>query len=672
MLRVNRLKVNIIASNKNYCFDECFNPGLNFIASDDNTKGKSSVLIAIYYALGFESIIGGLNEKVLTSVYKNAIVDDEGSWPVLESGVYLELCNGNDVVTIYRAAKHESRDVKLITVYFSSIDEMYNSETTYEDYYVNMPDAARNKAGFHRFLEQFIGLKLPLVATTDGTDRKLYLQVIFAAMFIEQKNGWSGIYSGMPYLSIKDSKKRVTEYILNLHTFENERERNKLINKEKYQKELWGDLYRELVHLQNKTQCIVKNIPISPEILDEDFAQNVSVVRAVGEQIDINDWISELEEEKNELTTIRPRIIDNYEELQTELSELENTISDNNEVLGTLQEELLITRRKLEGMRGNIDIIHQDIINNKDAKRLQNLGSQLNCACFQGVCPTCNQKIKDTLLPVQQTTKIMSIDENINHLTAQKQMLEYAIKFYRERIEQLKTEIQDVRSKNATLLRLAKAIRRDLYSVDEDLSETIIYKRINIEHHIEELNKFKEKVDDIVNRFIEFSETWKELLKKKSQLPKRGYSNEEQEILKLFEDNFIFNLKEYNYTSISDVNCVEISKDNYLPIIDNFDMKFGSSASDNIRAIWSYTMALAQTSQTKGGNHPGMLIFDEPAQHSIGADDSRAFFNSIIKLGEDYQVIVGITINSNEVKNVIEQLDSNTYNMIHIKDRAFE
>ena len=31
-----------------------------------------------------------------------------------------------------------------------------------------------------------------------------------------------------------------------------------------------------------------------------------------------------------------------------------------------------------------------------------------------------------------------------------------------------------------------------------------------------------------------------------------------------------------------------------------------------------------------GGNHPRMLIFDELAQHSIGADDTRAFFDSII------------------------------------------
>ena len=108
MLKINRLKIKITATNNFYQFDECFSSGLNIIASDDNTRGKSSVLIAIYYCLGFEEIIGGLNEKVLTSAYKNQIEDKDTSWPVLESGAYLEISNGTDEITIYRSAKHET------------------------------------------------------------------------------------------------------------------------------------------------------------------------------------------------------------------------------------------------------------------------------------------------------------------------------------------------------------------------------------------------------------------------------------------------------------------------------------------------------------------------------------------------------------------------------------
>ena len=232
MLKINRLKISIQATNKEYLFDETFSSGLNFIASDNNTRGKSSVLIAIYYALGFEEIIGGVNEKVLTSAYKTMIEDNGNSWPVLESGVYLEISNGHEEVTIFRSAKSETRDAKLVTVYMSKLSDIFYEETNLDEFYVHMPNAANNKKGFHHFLERFLDIELPLVPSTDGVDRKLYLQLVFSSMFIEQKNGWSGIYSGMPYLAIKDAKKRVTEFVLGLSTFENERKRSALANKD--------------------------------------------------------------------------------------------------------------------------------------------------------------------------------------------------------------------------------------------------------------------------------------------------------------------------------------------------------------------------------------------------------------------------------------------------------
>lgn len=671
MLKINRLKIKITATNKVYQFDECFSSGLNIIASDDNTRGKSSVLIAIYYCLGFEEIIGGLNEKVLTSAYKNQIEDKDTSWPVLESGAYLEISNGTDEITIYRSAKHETRDSKLVTVYFSKLDYIYNVDTTSEDYYVHMKFAATNRSGFHTFLEKFLQIELPLVPASDGVDRKLYLQLVFAAMFIEQKNGWSGIYSGMPYLAIKDAKKRVTEFILALETFENERKRNQLLNKERYQKEQWKNLFAEMRVFQSSAQCYVKNIPQIPEILPEKFEKNVAIVRMVGDNVGIDEWISQLQEEHDTLKTVRPRVIDNYDELQNELQELEKVIEENNNEIHTIQQELNITTRKIQEINKNLDVIKQDITNNKDAKKLKILGSNLGAESFQGRCPVCNQKIQDSLLPVQHDTNVMSIEETINHLTAQKEMFEFAYEYQTNRKQQLSTALDNIRNVQMKLYRLAKSLRRDLYSVDEDLSETIIYKRMSIEHKIQELEDFKNKISNIVDRFKDLSVNWKKLLQEKAQLPEKGFNDKDRTKLTELKKNFICNLQDYEYTSISNVRAIEISDDNYLPVIDNFDMKFDSSASDNVRAIWAYTMALLQTSEKCGGNHPGLLIFDEPAQHSIGAVDTKAFFDSILNLGDNCQVIIGITINNADIQEVISEIGEEKCNVVNIGEKAF-
>ena len=65
MLKINRLQIKIITDQGDYGIDEQFYEGLNFLASDDNTCGKSSIIEAIYYGLGFEEIIGGKGEKYL-------------------------------------------------------------------------------------------------------------------------------------------------------------------------------------------------------------------------------------------------------------------------------------------------------------------------------------------------------------------------------------------------------------------------------------------------------------------------------------------------------------------------------------------------------------------------------------------------------------------------------
>lgn len=134
MLRVDRLRVEIQTEEGLYGVDEKFNDGLNFLASGDNTCGKSSILEAVYYCLGFEEIIGGKGEKVLTSVYKTFIESGDKKLYVLEAKIYLQISNGSEVVTLYRVAKMDNRDTKLITVYYSELDNIRDA-TLVEDTY---------------------------------------------------------------------------------------------------------------------------------------------------------------------------------------------------------------------------------------------------------------------------------------------------------------------------------------------------------------------------------------------------------------------------------------------------------------------------------------------------------------------------------------------------------
>lgn len=60
-------------------------------------------------------------------------------------------------------------------------------------------------------------------------------------------------------------------------------------------------------------------------------------------------------------------------------------------------------------------------------------------------------------------------------------------------------------------------------------------------------------------------------------------------------------------------------------------MAQNSSASDFVRLIWSYILALYQTSshQTVQGNHPGLIVLDEPGQHSMATKSQLALFKRL-------------------------------------------
>ena len=477
MLEIQRLKITIITDNGTYGFDEKFTKGLNFIASTDNTCGKSSVLEAIYYCLGFEEIIGGQTEKVLTPVYKSNIKDEEKEYVVLQSSMLLQISNGHDIITIMRSAKMENRKSKLITVFYSPIDNIYDGETDKDDMYVHSPNAAQHEKGFHAFLEKFLGMTLPVVATTDSVDRKLYLQLVFSAMFIEQKRGWADFFSAMPYLGIKDSKKRIVEYLVGLETLSNEKKRNELRFEERAIRQDWGSVIREINSICYRENCQVQGVPIEPQVMELGVENITNILKNTEGGILLEDYLIELRKKYDSLYSTEPKVVDNYEQIEEELKLTEEAITDLERQSKEVRQKFVAENLAINKLNANLENIRVDISNNKDAKKLRDLGAEVDSLVLRDVCPVCHQKIQDTLLPEQEEYTFMSIEENIRHLNAQEQMFEYALKGHQENKRKLDDLLMEYQARLSTLNRLAKALRNDIYSVDDEYAESVVYKK---------------------------------------------------------------------------------------------------------------------------------------------------------------------------------------------------
>lgn len=672
MLTINRIKAISRTENGDYGFDYALKSGLNLISSQINTRGKSSVILAIFYCLGFEEIVGGRGMKTLTSVYKNT-VRDESDRPnnVLESEAWLEIANGHEIVTIQRFAKIDGRNENLITVYYCGMESVGDPGIYVEDMYIHARHSTTSSKGFHAFLEDFIGFELPLVPTNDGLEYKLYLQLIFSVIFIEQKRGWADLFSAMPILNIKDAKKRVIEYLLALDTLSNEKKRAFLKNKENAIDTNWKLVVTEINAMCNRENCRIRGIPVKPRLIEPSFFNDQIAIYDITNNQTIQDKLMSLENEKAKLFGVTPKIVDNYENLQVEL---QNTEDD----LATLEKELMNHKDIIQYEKGiiknlsnSLELLNSDWQNNKDALKLKKMGSNLDVSSYQGICPVCNQKIQDSLLPIQACEHVMSIEENIKHLGSQRDMVKFALQGHQKKLLQAKENSQSLSSKIFTLRRLAKIIRNDLYSVDENLSETIVYKRIQIESEIQRLNSLFDAVKEHFEVLLKLSNEWKVYLSEKEKLPRSKFTANDNKKVETLNKYFKEYLRSFNYQSVTDFASIQISTETYLPISEGFDMKFDSSASDNIRAIWAYTLALLSTSIATGGNHPRTIIFDEPAQHSIITEDVVGLFNQINEIPGEKQIILGITLNDSDIREAVAGFDSKLINIIDVGNNSF-
>ena len=674
MFKINRVKAISYTEKNSFGFDYKFDSKLNLVSSSTNTKGKSSVLVAIYYCLGFEEIIGGKGKKTLTPVYKTEIKDESGeTHKVLQSEVWLEITNGYEVITIMRSAETEGRNENLVTVFYSSLDEMGDKNISFEDMYVHEKNSAVSAKGFHAFLEKFIGFELPQIPSSDGKEYKLYMQLIFSGLFIEQKRGWADLFSAMPIYSIKESKKRVVEYILGLDTYNNEKKRIKLKYDETEITREWKHLLEEAQKLSRREDCLIAGIPVSPRILADDFKKQVLITTISDKSKTLLEYIDSLESKKAVLLSRKPKVVDNFDELQSQLESTEQSIFDLEKKCADDRKKLVLEKNIISKLKSNLSAIQSDLRNNKDALKLQQLGSNIGSNLYSGKCPICGQTIQDTLLPIQNCDHIMSIDENIRHLESQEAMLKYALESHQKEAEDIETSLNYISGQIFQLRRLAKTIRNDLFSVDDDFSETIVAEKIKIENKIIALRQLQNNIDYICFELKKLSELWREYLDEKKKLPKSHFSSKDLRKISLLEKYFKQYLEKFDYQSVKNYDGIQISVENYLPTSDGFDMKFDSSASDNIRAIWAYTIALLKTSLETQGNHPAIIIFDEPAQHSIDADDIISLFDVIDELPLNTQVIFGITLNDTAVKKAaLQRADADKLTIIDVGTHSFK
>jgi hypothetical protein len=660
LLHIIQIQDTILTDNGKFGCVIKFGDGLNVIRAD-NTSGKSSYLNSLLYALGLEVLLGREGRDALYPSLREELEFNNRIYKVLESYVELDIRNAKDEVVRIKRQIVGTQDDRLVMVsHLSSDSNQSNRLSNYDYYFLRDSGAAQRERGFHTFLAAFLGLELPQVETFNDTKVPLYLECIFPLLFIEQKKGWSEIQATIPKkYRIRNAAKVAVEYVLSLDVAETQKEKRRIELDKALISSKWSSAHARLKGYAELLGGILSSFPSTPQALIE-LSQGPNISMPFDDKwIPLNDWIVEM----------RATII-NLRGVIESSSEVTNKPNDYGNELESLERELFYLERDLAGARNdyyqedsNIKLLHErlaslgtELLRNQDAIRLQKYGANINSLVVHGTCPTCRQELTDSLLdqsalhvpvmPVEDNIKLIQqqiqatkaiLSQSLFDLDKKRQIFKNkqdGVNAHRKKVQDLKTNlVQDSRLPNLALI-------REMVSREEKLNTA---------------EEIKTELNNIFRDLSVIVEEWKAVRSREASLPEEYFSALDNKKLARLEDYFRVNLINFGFSS-NNPQAIELSRDTYRPRLKGHDLQYGSSASDNIRLIWAYSLALQNVGDDFETNHLKLCVFDEPGQQQVDIQSKRKFYQRMGKADPSRNQFI---VNSSDDQELLDRLLSN-------------
>ena len=658
-MKIRAVKLRLTTALGEFGFKFKFSRGLTVIRGS-NSSGKSTLYNVLIYGLGMEELIGGKGGKALPYAVKEYVLHGDSRVTVESSEVLVELESASGCsITLRRAIRDSVRQSKLMEVFEGAHLTDGTELGTPRPTYLFDPGSAQKEEGYFQFLEEFMGYQLPQVPATNGGMVKLYLQTIFAALAVEQKRGWTDYIANIPFFGIRDARIRVTEFLLGLSVFERQAKRAALDADAMAIESDWRKAYDTLRQAAAANGLVIEGLSATPIamfdpgitlLLKSDGNTKISLLDQVGKLRSEHDALGARAEAYGKVSGAEA-----LQALEVASSELQR--------FSVLHERattnLTLQKAALDELRLLLVEASEDLERNKTALKLRNLGAQMEIEVATGHCPTCHQAVDDTLLLGIVTGPQMDLNTNIAYLDSQRKMLQNQINGAIEEIRQSEITVADVAARLAAAHDYRNSLRGDVSNGVAE-SRAIVRRQIQIELELTNLQAFNEQAAALMLTFGEIADRLAANQAERRALPKKAYSDADVSRISLFEKNFRGNASSFGYES-AEIPDIRISLDTLTPILLELELReiirpkaqtsltADSSASDFVRLIWSYLLALYQTSATGGfeGHHPGILLMDEPGQHSMRSASQRALLQLLIAQ-RGLQAIVAASFDENE------------------------
>lgn len=271
----------------------------------------------------------------------------------------------------------------------------------------------------------------------------------------------------------------------------------------------------------------------------------------------------------------------------------------------------------IENQVGATQVRIQNLIDDKrkyeDLRKVKNFETLNNMPVLNNECPTCGREYSDHSVELECSDELMTLEESLDFIKSQIATFKSVLHSYNIQLDIKTIELsniqKDIGRHEDDIARLQNEFQSDSGYLDEEF----LRERIRLENLIKSYEEALVSLAGFRNEFDILHTKHKELTRLRRSFPEHGFSADDIKKLNALQGEVVRYLSEFGFSSF-DPELFEISRDNYLPTREGFDLGFDTSASDGIRVIWSYLISLFSLRERFRTNHPGFLVFDEPRQ----------------------------------------------------------
>jgi hypothetical protein len=658
-LRFRHLRLRATTAGGTFGADVPFSEGLTVLWAD-NTKGKSTCMQGMLYALGLEKMLSPRREVPLPHAMTSYVqTDDNRRHDILESSVSLEIQNAaGQIITVHRSVKALT-DPRLITVDFGAVLSSGATDVRRQNFFVLDGGAAQREDGFHFFLEGFLGWNLPQVRRYDAPETKLYLETVFPLFWVEQKFGWSTIPAAIPtYMRIREVQKRAVEFIMDLDVYRLELQRERLTEALSANAKAWATVREDVSRFIVRSGGRIIAVSERPVAEDNTLASGFVEVAEGGEWVPLTQLAARYRViAANLAASAIPEVEEQSGEVARRLEQISARVDALNHQRIGLHGLRQLKAADIQSLQRRIDTLGDDLNKNLDVQKLQRYSGSAVAALTPDRCPTCEQALVDALLSQEAMSAVMPIADNIEYIRSQKKMFEGILAREKSGDDERAETLAGINRELSDLYSQMRTLRSELVAPGSNPSAAVIEERIRAEAKVRELEATQVIFEDAIQRLEDLQKAYVRLLDEQSKLPRDKLSDEDRAKFETLTRLLKSQTKEFGFSTFSPED-LSISEDSYRPEKEGYEIGFETSASDAIRLKWAYQLSLLELAKVHSTNHPGVLIFDEPRQQS----SSKVSFESLLKRASNaklrrQQVIFSTSEELESLRRVTNKID---------------